>query len=229
MNSRKLLSVITQHQLKLVRHASWVKSIFKVDKFEPPYGHVVQVGDPVLRKVADEIPKNLITSPEIKFLVKQMKNVLDDYSLVGLAAPQVGISLRVFIISFGEHLKEKFTPEIYKAKEMSTLPYTIFINPKLKFVDRKQVVFEEGCASIVGLVAEIARNYSVEVTSLDLEGKEQKHLLSGWNARIAQHENDHLNGILFTDIMDRKTLRCTNWQVVNAKCGRIVIPYYPKK
>jgi peptide deformylase len=135
----------------------------------------------------------------------------------------------MFLLSFGDHLKDKFTPELYKAKEMSTFPFTVFINPEIKVLDHKKIVFEEGCASVIGYVAEVPRNYSVEVKAFDLSGKETTHVLKGWNARIAQHENDHLNGILFTDIMDQKTLRCSNWEIINAKCGRVEVPYYPKK
>lgn len=158
-----------------------------------------------------------------------MKQVQQSYKLVGLASPQIGISLQIFIMSFGDHLKDKFTPEVYAAKEMSTFPFTVFINPQIKIVDHKKMVFEESCASVVGLAAEVARSYSVEVTAFDLKGNEMKHILKGWNARIAQHEMDHLNGTLFTDLMNRKTLRCTNWEIVNAKAGRIEIPFYPKE
>lgn len=215
--------------LNFIRHASWIKSIFKIEKRSPPWGHCSQIGDPVLRKTADELPNELITTPEIKFLVKQMCNVMEDYSLVGISAPQVGISLRVFIISFGEHLKEKFTPEIYKAKEMSTFPLTVFINPEIKVLDHKKIIFEEGCASVVSFNAEVPRYHSVQVTARGIDGNEIQHTLTGWNARIAQHEIDHLDGILFTDVMNRKTLRCTNWEMVNIKGGRIAIPYYSKK
>lgn len=226
----KLLSVNKIHVNRLVRHASWFKSVFKVEKDQPPYStHCVQIGDPCLRKVCDPIPDELIKTPETQFLVNQMKKVLKDYNLVGLAAPQIGITLRVFIMSFGEHLKEKFKPEIYKAREMSTFPLTVFINPKVKVLDYKTMIFEEGCASVVGFNAEVARNYSVQVTATNLEGEKIEHIFTGWNARIAQHENDHLNGILFTDLMDRKTLRCTNWEMVNIKGGRIAVPYHPKK
>lgn len=157
-----------------------------------------------------------------------MKSVQEAYSLVGLACPQLGTELRVFIMSFGDHLKEKFKPEVYKAKEMSTFPFTVFINPEIKVLDHKKVIFEESCASVVGFAAEVARNYSVQVDALGIDGKSISHVFKGWNARIAQHENDHLDGILFTDKMDIKTLRCTNWEAVNAKGGRIEVPYYPK-
>jgi peptide deformylase len=177
---------------------------------------------------ADPIPPELITSPEIQFLIAQMKKVQESYSLVGLASPQIGIELRMFVMSFGDHLKEKFKPDVYKAKEMSTSPFTVFINPQIKVLDHKKIVFEESCASIVGFAAEVARSYSVQVDALDGKGQPISHIFTGWNARIAQHENDHLDGILFTDLMDRSTLRCTNWEAVNAKGGRIEVPYYPK-
>lgn len=225
----KILSVNSIHQLSFVRRASWLKSIFKVEKTQPPYTHCCQIGDPCLRKVADEIPTELIKSAEIKFLVSQMKKVSKDYKLVGLAAPQIGISLRIFIMSFGPELKEKYKPEVYKAREMSTFPFTVFINPQVKVLDHKKIVFEEGCASVIGFNAEVPRSYSVQVSATNLEGQQIEHTFTGWLARIAQHENDHLNGVLFTDVMDRKTLRCTNWEMVNIKGGRIEVPYYPKK
>lgn len=230
MNFAITRSVTRCYQTNGVRHASWIKSIFTVDKNEPPYGHCVQIGDPVLRKIADKVPEELIKTPEIKFLVEQMKQVLENFSLVGLAAPQIGISLRVFLMSFPEHLKtKKYKPEVYKAKGMSTFPFTVFINPEIKVVDHKKVIFEEGCASVNSFAADVARNLSVLVRATNLEGEQFEHTFTGWNARIAQHENDHLNGILFTDLMERKTLRCTQWEMVNQKSGRIAIPYYPKK
>jgi peptide deformylase len=215
-------------QLSNVRHASWIKSIFRPDRIEPPYGHCVQIGDPILRNKASAVPQELIRSPEIKFLVGQMKKVLNDFNLVGLAAPQIGIGLRVFVMSFDEKKKENFTPEVFKAREMSLFPFTVFINPEVKVLNHTQVIFEEGCGSIAGLVAEVSRNYSVEVSAYDIDGQLKKHTFKGWNARICQHENDHLNGILFTDIMDRETLRNSNWQVINAKCGRVQISFYSK-
>lgn len=157
-----------------------------------------------------------------------MKRVMNDYSLVGLALPQIGISLRIFIMQVTEKAKQKNTPEVWKAKEMELFPFTVFINPDLEILEHKKMVFEESCASIIGFAAEVPRNYSVKVKALNEKGDEIVHNFKGWNARIAQHENDHLNGVLFTDVMNPKTLRCTNWQVINAKGGRIEVPYYPK-
>lgn len=229
MNTAKILNVSRNNRLSPIRNVSWIKSMFKVERNTPPYYHCCQIGDPILRKVSDELPKELITSPEIKFLVSRMMSVMKDYSLVGLAAPQIGISLRIFIMAFGEELKEDFTPAIYRAKEMSTFPLTVFINPEMKILDHRKIVSEEGCASVVGFTADVPRNYSVQVSATDNSGNPIEHKLKGWNARIAQHEIDHLNGILFTDLMDRKSLCCSNWEMINIKGGRLEVPYYRKK
>lgn len=167
-------------------------------------------------------------SPEVQFLLKTLKKTLNDFSLVGIASPQVGISLRIFLMSVSERAKEKQTPEAWKAKEMQLMPLTVFINPEIEVLDHKKIVFEESCASIVGFAAEVARNYSVKVKALNEKGEPTEQIFTGWCARIAQHENDHLNGVLFTDIMSRKSLRCTNWQSVNLHGGRLSVPYYPK-
>lgn len=131
-------------------------------------------------------------------------------------------------MSVSELAKEKQKPEVWKAKEMQLLPLTVFINPEIEILDHKKVVFEESCASIVGFAAEVARNYSVKVKAFNENGELTEHLFTGWTARIAQHEYDHLQGILFTDIMNRKSLRNTNWQSVNSHGGRLSVPYYPK-
>jgi len=232
MNTTRILNVSRSNRLSSIRNASWlksIKSVFKIEKNTPPFCHCVQIGDPILRKVADELPRELITSPEIKFLVSRMASVMKDYSLVALSAPQIGIGLRIFIMAFGENIKEKFTPEIYKAREMSTFPLTVFINPEMKILDNRKIDLEEGCASVIGFLADVPRNYSVQVSAFDIGGNPIEHRLKGWNARIVQHEIDHLNGILFTDLMDRKSLRCSNWEMVNIKEGRIEVPYYAKK
>jgi len=182
----------------------------------------------VLRQVSDPVPPECIKSDEMKFLIKCMRDNLERYQLVGLAAPQIGISLRVFIISFGEHLKKKYTPEIYAAREMTTMPLTVLINPEIKVIDHRRVTFEEGCASILGFVGEVARSYEVEVTALNENGEQKVHKLKGWNARIAQHENDHLNGLLFTDVMNVKSFRCSEWEKINKNAGRIELRYCPK-
>lgn len=162
-------------------------------------------------------------------MIYTLKSVRRAYGLVGIAAPQIGVNLRVFIACFDAENMKAFTPAIQKAKELSLMPLTVFINPEIKIIDHKRITFEESCGSFIGFSAEVPRCYSVEITSLNEKGESSTKELSGWNARIVQHENDHLDGILYTDIMDRKTLRCTNYHIINQKAGRVEIPFYPKK
>ncbi|KAG5668730.1 hypothetical protein PVAND_016657 [Polypedilum vanderplanki] len=204
------------------------KSFIKVDKYEPPYVHLVQVGDPCLRQVSDPVPEDCLTAPEIKFLLNRLEKVRNDYKLVGISAPQIGINLRIFIACFDKDAMKTHKPEVVKAKEMSLMPLTVFINPEIKITDHKKVIFEESCGSVMGYAADVARAYAIEVTAYDENGEKKTKRYSGWNARIIQHEFDHLNGILFTDVMDRKSFRCTNWEIINRKAGKIEIPFYPK-
>jgi peptide deformylase len=157
-----------------------------------------------------------------------MEKVRNDYRLVGLAAPQIGVNLRIFLACFDKDALKNFKPETVKAREMQLMPLTVFINPEIKVVDSRRVTFEESCASIMGYAADVTRSHTVEVTAFDENGEKRTKNYSGWNARIIQHEFDHVNGVVFTDIMDKTSFRCTNWEMVNRKQGKIEIPFYPK-
>lgn len=88
--------------------------------------------------------------------------------------------------------------------------------------------FVEACPSVRGYSAEVPRYEEVTLTGLNRDGKEQKLQLKGWNARIAQHEMDHLNGIVYTDVMNRQSFACSCWHIVNVREGRVNIPFGPK-
>lgn len=81
-----------------------------------------------MRLKAQEIPKDLIKSEKIQSIINQMKKVHRDYNLVGIAAPQIGISYRIIIMEFGEKLKEKYPSDVYENRQMSTLPLTVCMN-----------------------------------------------------------------------------------------------------
>lgn len=121
-----LKSPVTLKNILLnVRGMSWYKSLLKPDVYEPPYEHIVQIGDPVLRKVADPVPQDLITTKEINFLVQRMLSAMRDYELVGIASPQIGISLRIMIMEFPEKLKKKYSTDMWNNREMDVLPLTV--------------------------------------------------------------------------------------------------------
>lgn len=92
---------------------------------EPPYQHAVQVGDPVLRRKCDPVPAEGFGSPEIKFLISLMTNVMQKYKCVGLAAPQIGIPLRVIALEFKEAYKKDFAPQVIQTRNMQELPLTV--------------------------------------------------------------------------------------------------------
>lgn len=90
-------------------------------------------------------------------------------------------------------------------------------------------VFPEGCASICGYTGNVARFSEILLSGFNENGTKFEKHLKGWNARIAQHEMDHLNGQVYTDIMDRKSFGCNVWDEVNKSNGQLYIPFYPKK
>lgn len=103
----------------------------------------------------------------------------------------------------------------------------ILVNPKLDVLNYEKQIFTESCGSVKGYAGDVARFKEVKLNFFDRSGISRELKLKGWNARIAQHEMDHLDGRIYTDIMDRKTLSCTCWQAVNAREGRINIPFNP--
>lgn len=92
---------------------------------EPPYRYFTQIGDPVLRQRAEEVPEERIDSPEIDQIVDRMVKVLRHYDCVGVAAPQIGIPLRIIVMEFREGKREQYKPEIYEERKMSTLPLAV--------------------------------------------------------------------------------------------------------
>jgi len=144
----------------------------------------------ILRKRARPIEE---ISEEIVQLAKEMIAIMDQNNGIGLAAPQVGKSLRLFIA------------KNYVVEEGGNLVFTtsqVYINPKLSMPSKETVIAEEGCLSIPGIYAEVERPFHICVEAQDLEGKLFIEEAEGLKARIIMHENDHLNGVLFIDRID---------------------------
>lgn len=87
--------------------------------------------------------------------------------------------------------------------------------------------YVEACESVKGYSAEVSRFHEIQLTGVNVKNEPISLALKGWNSRIAQHEIDHLNGRLFTDCMKGDTFMCTFWQAVNAREGRIKMPFSP--
>ncbi|XP_039494612.1 peptide deformylase, mitochondrial [Drosophila santomea] len=192
----------------------------------PPYRHFTQIGDPVLRQRAEEVPPEDIDSMEINQIIEGMVKVLRHYDCVGVAAPQVGIPLRIIVMEFREGKQEQFKSEVYEERKMSTLPLAVFINPELEIISSQVNKHPEGCMSVRGYSAEVERYDKVRIRGIGKLGTPSEMQLEGWSARIAQHEVDHLNGNIYMDKMDLSTFKCNLWEQVNAAEGRSAIWFH---
>lgn len=104
---------------------NWYQSLWAPKVLEPPYCHIVQIGDPVLRQRAALVPVEAITSKNLQFFIQNMITVLRKYKAIGISAPQIGISLRVIVMEFSDKTKSEFSIEVQKSQQMEVLPLTV--------------------------------------------------------------------------------------------------------
>lgn len=166
---------------------------------KPKAEPIVQQGDPVLRAVAPLVPLSDIGSKALTDILARMNAALDRESDgVAIAAPQIGVSLRIFIVS-----RKAFAVEEEGGEEVNpeTIPEhnMVVINPEIVKVSRKKVEVPEGCLSVRWLYGNTKRHEKVMIRGYDEHGKVFTYGGSGLIAQIFQHETDHLNGILFID------------------------------
>jgi len=191
----------------------------------PPYNHCVQVGDPVLRVKCDPVSPSDINTEHIQSVITAMKYALKRFDGVGISAPQVGVPLQIMMVQFTTSQLNCWTQDMQQSREMEVIPLKILINPKLKIIDSDQVSHSESCCSMHGFSALVPRCRKVSLTGLDQTGKEVKWSPSGWSARIAQHEYDHLSGKMFVDRAMVETLTFDYWNIVNSRLGDFKLSY----
>lgn len=153
---------------------------------------VARLGHPVLRDKARPIEPAEIMSPEVQKLIDDMIETMQEYHGIGLAAPQVHESVRLFIAGIEE--------EDPRTGEKEIVPVAI-VNPEITAIGRDLVEDWEGCLSIPDIRGRVPRNRRVRVRGYDRDGKPLDLELEDFPARVVQHENDHLNGVLFFDRM----------------------------
>ena len=156
---------------------------------------VARLGHPVLRAKALPVPQGEITSPRIQRLIDDMFETMVEYAGIGLAAPQVHESLRLFVA--GVRQAEVTTPMTDDAE----MPFITIINPEIVAAGDAIATGWEGCLSIPDIRGQVPRPDSVRVRALDRRGRRIEFVAEGLPARVAQHENDHLDGVLFFDRM----------------------------
>lgn len=154
---------------------------------------IVQKENSILRKKTKEVPVKEISSPKIKKILKDMSNALETQKDgVAIAAPQIGIPLRIFIVS-GKLF------DIERSSEKSLIKDIVFINPKITRVSKDTSAEKEGCLSVRDKYGAVNRANKATVRAYNEHGKVFERGASGLLAKIFQHEIDHLNGILFID------------------------------
>jgi peptide deformylase len=173
---------------------------------------IVQAGEPVLRQTARALTRPEILGDEIQRLIRGLRETMQDAPGVGLAAPQVGLSVQLAVIEDREEFLKDLPPQELAQKDRKPVPFHVIINPQITFSGDDRVVFYEGCLSLAGFSAVVPRARAVRVEYLDEKGERRSVEASGWYARILQHEIDHLQGALYIDRMNTRTFSSVeNW------------------
>lgn len=151
-----------------------------------PIRPVLRMGDPVLLQRAAAVAR--FDTPELHALIRDMQDTMEAMSGAGIAAPQIGVSLRVVIFGVGAN------PRYPDAEEV---PYTVLINPQLTPLGDDMEDGWEGCLSVPGMRGVVPRYSRLRYTGFDQYGHAIDRTVSGFHARVVQHECDHLDGILY--------------------------------
>ena len=170
---------------------------------------IVALGHPVLKKVAQDIDKDY---PDLKVLIDNMFETMYNAEGVGLAAPQINKSIRLFIIDAAPY--EKHYPETVGFKR-------VFINPQIIEEDGEEWFFNEGCLSLPDVHEDVARKSKVLLRYLDENFIEKEEWFDGICARVIQHEYDHLEGLVFTDRLSNVTKLFLRKRLNDIRDGKI--------
>lgn len=156
---------------------------------------IVQDGEPVLRKISIPVPKELFGTPELVGIIDDMAATLNEQlDGVALAAPQIGIPYRIFIVRYDRTIAP--TPD---GEADHPIDLGVYINPTFVKSSRRRLEMDEGCLSVRGIYGKTMRNERATVRAYDVQGVLFERGGGGLLAQIFQHETDHLNGILFID------------------------------
>lgn len=156
---------------------------------------IVQDGEPVLRKTSSPVPEELFGTPELDGILKDMVQTLDGQNDgVALAAPQIGIPLRIFIVRY-----DRLVPPPPEGVPLPPPEVGVYINPEFVKTAKRRVEMDEGCLSVRGIYGKTMRHNRATVKARDAEGVPFERGGGGILAQVFQHETDHLNGTLFID------------------------------
>ena len=181
---------------------------------------IIAYGDPVLRKLGKSIDKDY---PALESLLENMFETMYGAKGIGLAAPQIGLPIRIFIVD-ATPFKDDEELELEERNFLSTFKQ-VFINAQIIDETGDEWVFNEGCLSIPDVREDVFRNETVKIEYLDEKFEKHTKEFSGIAARIIQHEYDHIQGILFTDKLSSLKKRLIKVKLANISKGKIRIDY----
>jgi peptide deformylase len=168
--------------------------------------HIAQIGEEILRAPANELSREEILSVKTQELIEHMRDTMRNAPGVGLAAPQVGVPLRLAVIEDREEYHKRLTPSQLSERQRQAIPFHVIVNPRIVSADNTGLEFFEGCLSMAGYSAIVPRARAVTVEYLNEHAESKRVEAVGWYARILQHEIDHLAGVLYVDRMRTGTL-----------------------
>ncbi len=175
---------------------------------------IVAYGDPVLKKRAEDISRDY---PELEKLIADMFETMESADGVGLAAPQVGLGIRLFVVDAAPFSEDEELPK--DEREFLKGFRRAFINPVIEEEWGDPWGFEEGCLSIPGIHEKVFRPESIRIKYMDSQWNECTEELSGLAARVVQHEYDHLEGTVFTDRLSPLSKRMIQKRLQNISQG----------
>jgi peptide deformylase len=163
---------------------------------------ILTVGHPLLRERAREVTADELSSPELQAVIDDLIDTMRHANGAGIAAPQIGVPLRITTIEVNQNPRYPYKPKI---------PLTIVLNPVIEFLDDEVVDINEGCLSVPNMRGTVSRHVNIRVRWLDRDGNEHDEIKRGLTAGTFQHECDHLDGKLFLDrVSDPTTF--TTWE-----------------
>lgn len=181
---------------------------------------IIAYGDTVLRKVASDIDEDY---SKLEELIANMWETMYNASGVGLAAPQIGLPIRLFLVdtspfSDDDELTEEEQKQLEGFKQ-------VFINANIEEETGEAWSFNEGCLSIPDVREDVSRQGTIKITYLDENFKKHSKTFDGLLARVIQHEYDHIEGVLFTDKLSSLKKRIIKGRLANISKGKINVDY----
>ncbi len=167
---------------------------------------ILQIGHPMLAQPAQAVDLAMIKSTEMQSWIDDMVDTMRAANGAGIAANQVGIPYRLFMIEIGDNPRYPYKPKV---------PLTIAINPEIHYLSEETFVSNEGCLSVPQIRANVDRHVEIAVSYYDREGQKHNYEVRGYSACTWQHEYDHLDGILFPHRVTDKQSFCS-WESFKA-------------